>query len=227
MRVMSCVGGRARSGMRPIAAIVLALTVVACAVAPVAARELLDRVIAVVSGTVITLSDARAAISFGLVDTKGEKDPIAIAMQWLVDRQLVLDEVNRYEFGDPSAEQFEAVYAEVTKRLSAGGTPVAALASLGFNKDGAKRFVRDTIRVQQFLQRRFESVQPGTEDELRTFYTANAARFAKDGKALTFDQARPAVEQTFEAVRRVQTIDAYLARLRRRTDVNELYVPMR
>ena len=49
--------------MRPIAAIVLALTVVACAVAPVAARELLDRVIAVVSGTVIERCPSRSSVS--------------------------------------------------------------------------------------------------------------------------------------------------------------------
>ena len=221
-------GVRGQPDKRWTMAVAVAVTLAACAVTPLAARDLLDRVIAVVSGTVITLSDAKAAIRFELVETKGEKDPIAAAMQWLVDRQLVLDEANRYEFGDPTAEQFEAMYGEVTKRLSAGGaTPAAALASLGFNDEGAKRFVRDTLRVQQFLQRRFESVQPGTEDELRTFYAANAAKFTKDGKALSFEDARPAVEQTFEAIRRVQTIDAYLARLHRRADVNELYVAVR
>lgn len=208
MRMTRHMRDRARAGIWRGAALALAVTLVASAATPVVARDLLDRVIAVVSGTVITLSDARAAIRFGLVETTGERDPVAIAMQWLVDRQLVLDEVNRYEFGDPSPEQFEAEFGEVTKRLAVGGRPADSLASLGWTDDGARRFVRDTIRVQQFLARRFESVQPGTEEELSAFYAANAARFGQAGTALTFSDARPAVEKAFEAVRRVQAIDA-------------------
>ena len=79
------------------------------------ASEVLDRVIAVVSGTIITLSDARAAIAFGLVDVAGQRDPVATAMEWLVDRQLVLDEVCRYESADLDCVQVDAVFAEVRR----------------------------------------------------------------------------------------------------------------
>ena len=59
---------------------------------PVLEAQVIDRVLAVVSGTVILMSDARAAISLGLFDAGKAADPVEAAMRWLIDRQLVLDE---------------------------------------------------------------------------------------------------------------------------------------
>jgi len=195
--------------------------------APAAGRELLDCVIAVVSGTVITLSDARTALQFGLVDAGGEKDPVAVAMQWLVDRQLVLDEVNRTEVSDGSAGDVDAAFAQVRKRLAAGRGEAAALAALGLDQEGARRFVRDTVRVRQYLERRFAVVMPGTDAELRAYYAANAGVFSGGGLQLSFDEARPAVERAYQDVQRARAVASWLDRLRRRTEVNELYVPAR
>jgi hypothetical protein len=205
-------------------AVVLALAV---CVAGVRASELLDRVIAVVSGSVITLSDARTAIMFGLVDTHDARDPVAVAMQWLVDRQLVLDEVNRYETPDPDLAHVEPAFSEIRKKLAGGKGAASALASLGLDEDGAKRFVRDTVRVQQYLRQRFESMLPGTDEDLRQYYSANRGRFTRDGRQLTLEEARDLVQESLQETRRIQAIDAWLARLRRRADVNELYLPVR
>ena len=191
------------------------------------ASEVLDRVIAVVSGTIITLSDARAAIAFGLVDVAGQRDPVATAMEWLVDRQLVLDEVSRYESADLDSVQVDAVFAEVRRKLETGRTFDAALAQFGLDQDGARRFVRDTVRVQQYLKRRFESILPGTDDELRERYAARKSQFVRDGRLLSFEEARDLVQADLQDERRVLAVDAWLARLRRRTDVNELYLPVR
>ncbi|MEI6668985.1 MAG: hypothetical protein WCP29_12570 [Acidobacteriota bacterium] len=213
-----------RSGR--VCACVVAVMLIGCAWG-VRAAELLDRVIAVVAGTVITLTDARAAIAFGLVETREGGDPVAVAMQWLVDRQLVLDEVNRYETPDSDLSNVDPVFAGIRNKLSGGKGLASALASLGLDEDGAKRFVRDTLRVQEYLRRRFESVLPGSDDELRQYYAANRNRFAREGRPLSFDQARDLVQEQLQDSRRIQAIDAWLARLRRRADVNELYQPAR
>jgi len=199
----------------------------AASVAGARGAELIDRVIAVVSGSVITLSDARAAILLGLVDTSDARDPVAVAMQWLVDRQLVLDEVNRYEPADTNLASVEPVFAEILKRFAGGKGASAALASVGLDEVGAKRFVRDTLRVQQYLRVRFESIMPGTEEELRRHFLADRSRFVRDGRQLTFEEARDQVQEQLQQGRRVQAIDTWLARLRRRADVNELYLPAR
>lgn len=201
--------------------------VLAAGAAGLRASELLDRVIAVVSGTVITLSDARTAIMFGLVETRDVSDPIAVAMQWLVDRQLVLDEINRYETPDPDLAKIDPVFSEIRKQFAGGKGAAAALASLGLDEDDAKRFVRDTVRVQQYLKRRFESVFPGTDEELRTHYLTNSSQFVRDGRQLSLEEARDLVQKSLQDSRRIQAIDVWLERLRRRAEVNELYLPVR
>jgi hypothetical protein len=208
-------------------AIAVAVCLCGWGAAGVRAAELLDRVIAVVSGTVITLSDARTAIAFGLVDTSGAPDQVAVAMQWLVDRQLVLDEVNRYETPDPDPTVIDPVFEEIRRKLSAGKGFGAALATLGHDEEGARTFVRDTVRMQLYLKRRFESVLPGTEEELRQFYEAHKRAFVRAGRALTFEDARDAVQEGLQEQRRVQALENWLGRLRRRADVNELYMPIR
>jgi hypothetical protein len=81
--------------MRRTIALVLLLTASSF---PVSVQELLDRTLALVGGQPITLSDARAATAFGLIDS----DPSTDATRQLVDRELVLREVNRYAPASPA-----------------------------------------------------------------------------------------------------------------------------
>ncbi len=191
------------------------------------AAELIDRVLAVVSGSIITLSDARAAIEFGLVETDQAPDPVAVATAWLVDRQLALDEVNRSDAGDVDPAVVDARLRQVEQRFTERSTFAAALARCGLNRSGARAFIHDTLRVERYLSRRFEAILPGTEEELRAHYAGQPGRFTRDGRPLTFDQARELVQASLQAERRKQAIDAWLSRLRRRTDVTELYAPAR
>ena len=63
--------------------------------------EIIDRMLAVVDGQIVTLSDVRAALRFGLVPADVTTDPIAAALQRLIDRRLMLHEVERYAPPEP------------------------------------------------------------------------------------------------------------------------------
>ena len=64
--------------------------------ATISGAELIDRVLATVGARVITLSDARAVSRLGLIDAAGSADATAEIVQRLIDRTLVLEEVERY-----------------------------------------------------------------------------------------------------------------------------------
>src|SRR6187397_1111749 len=70
------------------------------------AQQLLDRIVARVSGTAIMLTDLQAARGFGVIT--GATD--AAALQQLIDRQLLLIEVGRFPPPDPSEA---AIAAEI------------------------------------------------------------------------------------------------------------------
>jgi hypothetical protein len=68
---------------------------------PAVRAEVIDRVLAVVDTQIITLSDVRAAVRFALVPQDVAVDPIAAVMQRLIDRRLMLAEVDRYAPPEP------------------------------------------------------------------------------------------------------------------------------
>ncbi len=150
----------ARSGRGArVRGVALALAVVA---AP-ASAEIIDRVMAVVGVQVITLSDAQAAVRLGLVSSGEDADALAAAVERLVDRVLMLVEVNRYAPPEPAQEAIAARVAAVRAALP-GDRFAAALATTGFSETRLREFLRDELRIEAYLDQRFA----GAADRRRT-----------------------------------------------------------
>jgi hypothetical protein len=193
--------------------------------APLRGAELLDRVIAVVSGTVITLSDARAAIAFGLVETRDARDPIEAAMQWFVDRRLVLDEAIRYDAGEVDAAGVDQALSAVLQRFPSDDAYRGELARLGLDDAGVRRLLRDTLAAQQYVERRFNVMLPATDEQLREYFAGHPERFVRDHRPLSFEEAIDQVREVLQQERRREALADWLDRLRRRADVTEIYQP--
>lgn len=194
---------------------------------PLRAAEVIDRVLAVVSGTVILASDVRIADAFGAVDTARAPDPTLVTLRWLIDRQLVLDEVSRYDTAEPAAARTDAALARVRARFADARAWAGALERLGLEPAAARRWVEDTLRMQDYLSRRFDTAFPPTDEELQDYFTHNASRFVRNGVALSFEEAREDVRGILQADRQRQAVETWLTRLRRRANISELYVPAR
>jgi len=196
-----------------------------CALAPVHGAQVVDRVIAVVSGTVIMLSDARAALTLGLFDAGGAPDPVEAAMRWLIDRQLVLDEAGRGDRVEVDSAALSDALDRVRQRFASEAEYRSAQQSLGLDDAGVRRFVRATLMFRQYVERRIESVLPATEEELREYYAKHAARFVRNGRQLSFEDSLADVTAALQQQRREQATTAWMDRLRRRADIREVYVP--
>ena len=219
----STVGSQRGTGRRAGAA-AIALAVLAAAAIPLGA-QIVDRVVAIVSGTVILLSDARAALELGLVDPGGARDPIEAAMRWLIDRQLVLDEAARGDRVEVDPAALGQALDGVRQRFASDAEYRRALAGLGLDERGLQRLVRDTLTARLYVERRFDTVLPPTEDDLREYYASHAARFVRNGRQLTFDDARADLTAILQRERRDQAESAWMERLRRRADIREVYQP--
>ena len=207
------------------AAMLVALAV--WAAVPARGAQVVDRVVAVVSGTVILLSDARAALTLGLFDPGAARDPIEAAMRWLIDRQLVLDEAVRGDRVEVDPAALEQVVSGVRQRFASDAEFRHALADLGLDDRGLQRLVRDTLTVGVYIERRFDSVLSPTDEELRAFYASHATRFVRNGRQLTFEDALAEVTAILQRERREQAVSAWMERLRRRADIREVYRPSR
>lgn len=179
----------------------------------VAQPELLDRTLALVGGQPITLSDARGAVALGLIDAT--KDSIADLTARLVDRELVLREVQRYAPPAPAESAVEGRLVEVRKRL--GDSLTRILAVHGFTEARLRAWIRDDLRTQAYLAQRFASASLPSDAELAAAYARQRVEFDKSG--ISFEQAAPIIRERLIDERRRELIVDWVADLRRRTDV--------
>jgi hypothetical protein len=144
--------------LRVIAPLVLAAIVT---VSEPLGAEIVDRVLAVAAGELITLSDVRGAIELGLVEVGGAPDPVRAALSRLIERALILDEVNRYAPPEPTAAAVDARVAALRSRFADAAAFEAALRRSGFDAPRLREVVRENLRIQAYLAQRFaaDSVQ--------------------------------------------------------------------
>lgn len=175
--------------------------------------ELLDRTVALVGGQAITLSDVRAALALGLVDDG--KATVAEATSRLIDRELILREVQRYSPPPPEASAVEARLADIRNRAAGPLGPL--FEKFGFTETRLIAWVRDDLRTEAYLAQRFASASVPGDAEVSAAYLKQRAEFDKAG--MTFEQAAPVVRERLVSERRRELVTDWLSDLRRRTDV--------
>ena len=147
--------------------------------------ETIDRVLAIAGGQVIMLSDVTAARDLGLESAAGSGDPVRAVLSKLIDRALMLAEVDRYGPPEPTPQKIDAALGEVRARFAERSAYEAALARSGIDERHLRETLRQDLRINAYLEQRFSSTDP----------------------------------------RRQLLLDEWLASLRRRGDVVDLYVP--
>ena len=146
--------------------------------------EVIDRVLAVVSGSLITLSDVNAADELGLVKPRGSGDRVRDVLSQLIDRELQLAEAERYAPPEPSADEVDREVQNVRARFSSSEAFDAVLGRSGIDLAHLRETMRENLRIRGYLDRRFSLSEAG----------------------------------------RQQVVDEWMAGLRRRADVIDLYL---
>jgi hypothetical protein len=149
--------------------------------------DTIDRVLAVVSGQMITLTDVTAARDLGLQTAETGLDPVRVILTKLIDRELVLVEVERYAPPEPSADAVDREVQRVRARFASPQALDAALARSGIDEAHLRETLRQDLRVAAYMSQRF----------------------------------------TVPDDRRQAAIDEWMAGLRRRADVIDLYLASR
>jgi len=148
--------------------------------------ETIERVLAVVAGQIIMLSDVTAARDLRLETSEGAPDPIRAVLSKLIDRELILAEVERYAPSEPTGDAVENELATVRARFAAGQELDAVLARSGLDENQLRDVLRQNLRIRAYMDQRF---------------------------AAAGDRRQEMVEQWVAGLRRrADVIDLYLAR---------------
>ena len=189
------------------------------------ADEIIDRVLAIVGGEMVTLTDVTAARDFGLVDATAGDDVQAILPR-LIDRELILLEVDRYAPPEPTPDALDAQVAARRARFPGEQPFQAALTRSGISESHLRETLRQDLRIQTYLDQRF-AVPPPSDEELGRYYQEHRQAFTRGGEAAPFDAVRTQVALAAINERRGQLIGDWLTGLRRRTDILDLSAPAR
>jgi len=192
----------------------LALVVAASLGVALFAQTLLDRVVARVNGTVILLSDVRAAVLFGLIDAPAESED---GVEQMVQRSLLVEEVNRFPPPEPAAD---AVDAEVVRLRTRAGVSIEEVErATGLTADNLRLLARDRLRIQTYIDQRFGLTVPLTDEQVLQYYRAHPEAFTVNGQLTAFDRAQGLARERAGLEQRQRTISQWLRDLRARADV--------
>ena len=117
--------------------------------------EIIDRVLAVVGGVVITQTDTIAAVELGLITPGPTDDPMAAVLSQLIDRQLVLAEVDRYAPPEPTPDAIDRAAQAVRARFPSDQAYQAVLTRSGIDAARLRQTLRDRLRIDAYLEQRF------------------------------------------------------------------------
>lgn len=202
--------------------------VVVLAVAPSAQNgQVIDRILATVGGTLILQSDAVAMLRLGTIQVPEGRDPLQWAMDRLIERRLMLIEVDRYGPPEPDRAEIDRRLQALDERIGSADRLDTILRETGLTVEQLRLHIRDELRIQSYIQQRFGATFQPTEDDIVAYYRNNPNQFTRDGTLLPFGQVRDEARAAVLALRRDAAVREWLADLRRRTDVEVLYLPGR
>jgi peptidyl-prolyl cis-trans isomerase SurA len=188
-------------------------------VSAVSRAEIIDRILAVVNGAIIMQSDVNMAVRLALVPGASASDPISAPLDALIERRLILEEVDRYAPPDPPDAEIDRHLADV--RTRAGARFDLVLVETGISAEQLRRYLRDDVRMEAYLQQRFGTMQP-TDHEIAQYYRDHQAALTRNGTVAPLEDVRDVVRAELMAERRSTTIRDWIAGLRRRANVNVL-----
>jgi hypothetical protein len=117
--------------------------------------ETIDRVLAVVAGQLIMLSDVNAVRALGIVQPSPGAEATASVLDKLIDRELMLAEVDRYAPPEPETAEIDRGVAAVRARFPSEKAFTDVLARSGFDTAHVREIVRQNLRLRAYLDQRF------------------------------------------------------------------------
>jgi hypothetical protein len=184
------------------------------------AQILLDRVVARVGGVAITETDVRAAAGLGLIDAPADSNQIAVGTLAMIDRQLVLLEVNRFNPPSPSDAAIAAKIADMKAR--SGSRLTTLMQATGLDEDRLRELASDTLRIETYVNQRFGTTAQASLQEAREYYEKHPAEFTRNGVVAPFEQVETAARAAASAERRRASIAQWIVDLRARGDIVEV-----
>ncbi len=194
--------------------------------ASLCAQQVIDRVVTVVNGRVITQSEWEEQERFEALDQG--KPPVQVqhsqeALNRLIDRTLLLQQMAELNFRPPTPEAVQREIEDVKKQLPPAKSATddawrETLAEYGIPEDDFHQIVTDRANVARFIDVRFRSNARISPIELDAYYKDTfVPRFQKasgNKPAPALKDVQDKIQQILIEQRVTQDLDSFIQSLR-------------
>ncbi len=186
----------------------------------IAEAIVLDRVLAVVNGEIISLSDVESElIFFDQVNPAPEKgfsdSDIQAGIQKLIDHKLLLAEAKRFDVENPTPKQIQENLEETQKRFSTPGGFEKALRQNAMTLEDLKQKIAEHLIVDRFIDQRIRFFVIVLPEEIASYYAEHQADF--QGRPL--DEVEKDIERILLEQKEKTKLEDYLTKLRTKANV--------
>ncbi len=180
----------------------------------------LDRVLAVVNGEIVSLSEVESElIFFDQVNPAPEKgfsdSDIQAGIQKLIDHKLLLAEAKRFDVEDPTPKQIQEKLEEIQKRFSTPGGFEKALRQNAMTLEDLKQKIAEHMIVDRFIDQRIRFFVIVLPEEIASYYAEHQADF--QGRPL--DEVEKDIERILLEQKEKTKLEDYLTKLRTKANV--------
>ena len=126
-----------------------------------------------------TVQPATAAAPTDRIAVTELKPLLMLAVWWLIDRSLVLNEVNRYAPPEPTLDAIDQQIGELRRQLGSAHVFDAALLNVGVALEQLRDIVRGDLRIRAYLAQRFTADTPARSQAAITEWVEGLRRRAE------------------------------------------------
>lgn len=145
-----------------------------------AQSEVVDRIVAIIEGDLITLSEVRELAAFNHL-TGGNQPSDAEMLERLINQWIVTKEAEGARFAGVDAEALERAYNELAAEFSSGEAFQARLRELGIDEAAVRRQLRRQLLLQGYLDQKYRFLVRIDDASIEAYYREVLAPQMKAG----------------------------------------------
>lgn len=185
---------------------------------------LLDRILAVVNGEVISLSEVERELFFfrnarplaaDVLQSGFSDEAIQQGIQELIDLKLLLSEARRFDVEEPSEAQVQEKLDSIRNRFSSPQTFENALRHLTTSVEDLRQKIREHWQVDRFIEQRIRFFVIVLPDEISRYYSENQERF--EGKPL--EEVEPEIQKLLAEKKEEEKLKEYLSKIKAKASI--------
>jgi hypothetical protein len=205
-------------------------TLLIAAATPGFAGEVIDGIVATVNRQPLLRSDWDEAVCFEAFMqqrplTAVTKSDRVLALQRLIDRQLLKAQMGNADYMEPSNDELLQDLAKLRAQLPNGNDDQSwrkLLATYGLNEELVKQHLRNEFQVMNFVEVRLRPnvhVQP--EDVEAYYHNQLLPDLQKNGgQVVPLDQVEPRIRELLTQQRMDELLDAWMHNLRQQAEIH-------